>query len=353
MEQDLILNGAGSGSVAKRLLEVGFSAHSLRPWEENGKTYINVATNGELKAVPIINTDATLRKDEWILLDQAVVAAAKPRLRAVADLQSRGLVYNIPDGMGVTVLQTQTQSDITEAVASMDGLRRSEQDRPEYGLASLPLPIIHKDFSFTARELAASRRGGAPLDTTTAQLAARRVAELAESLLLGTYGTYQFGGGLVYGYTNFPNRVTYTSMHDWTTYPTVTGENMIADVLALQEAARDDYHYGPWVLYLSSNFAAPTQNDLKAASDKSIIQRIREIDGIEDVRTLDYLPTKTALLVEMQSDTVRLINGMNIQTIQWATNGGMRLDFKVMAIMVPQIRSDHNDRCGIVHGTIS
>jgi hypothetical protein len=353
MEPDVILNGVGSGSVAKRLLDIGFSANSLRPYiAEDGKTYITVFNGTEYVPKPIANTDATLRKDEWTLLDRAVVAAAKPRLRAISDLQSRGLVYNLPNGMGTTVLQTQTQSDITEAIASMDGLRRSEEDRPEFGLTNLPLPILHKDFSFTARELAVSRNGGAPLDTTTAELAARRVSELAESLLMGTYGTYQFGGGSVYGYLNYTYRNTYTSMKAWNTYPTVTGADMLADVLGMIAAAKADYHFGPFVLYLPSNFAAVTANDFKATGNATIRERLLAIEEIEDVRTLDYLTASNCILVEMQSDTVRLINGMNIQTVQWESHGGMRLDFKVMCIMVPQIRSDHNNNCGVVHGTV-
>jgi hypothetical protein len=37
--------------------------------------------------------------------------------------------------------------------------------------------------------------------------------------------------------------------------------------------------------------------------------------------------------------------------VQWETVGGMRLNFKVMAIQVPQIREDFNGNCGICHAT--
>jgi hypothetical protein len=53
----------------------------------------------------------------------------------------------------------------------------------------------------------------------------------------------------------------------------------------------------------------------------------------------------------MTSDVARAINGMDITTVQWETQGGMRVNFKVMAIQVPQIRSDFNGRTGIVHAT--
>jgi hypothetical protein len=46
-----------------------------------------------------------------------------------------------------------------------------------------------------------------------------------------------------------------------------------------------------------------------------------------------------------------MVIGMDVTTVQWETHGGMRLNFKVMAIMVPQLRSDFNGNAGIVHGS--
>ncbi len=40
---------------------------------------------------------------------------------------------------------------------------------------------------------------------------------------------------------------------------------------------------------------------------------------------------------------------MDITTVQWESVGGMRLNFKVMAIQVPQLRADHYGNCGILH----
>jgi hypothetical protein len=53
----------------------------------------------------------------------------------------------------------------------------------------------------------------------------------------------------------------------------------------------------------------------------------------------------------MTSDVIRMVIGMDVTTVQWETMGGMRLHFKVMAIMVPQLRADYNSNTGIVHGT--
>ena len=347
---DYVLNGKAHGSVANILMKNNFDANCLRPYiGKDGREYITQNRNGKLVAVPIANATATLRKDEWIELDGVVVKAAKERLKAVADLRGAGLTYSIPNGMGKTILETETQSDINDADVSMDGLRQGANDRPLYELTSLPLPIIHKDFSFSARQIATSRNGNSPLDMTMADLAARKVAETAEKLLIGSYGTYAFGGGTIYGYTNFPNRLTQVI-----TAPTAggwTGSTIVTEVLAMRQSSVNAYHYGPWRLYFGTSWLQYLDEDYSSAKgDNTVRERLEAIDGITSVSTLDYLTGYQVLLVQQTTDVVREVIGMDVTTLQWETNGGMLQNFKVMAILVPQIRADQNSNTGIVHG---
>src|SRR2546430_560307 len=118
---DFILNGQAQGRVAQALLANDFDVATLRPWVgKDNRHYIARNVNGKMVAVPTPVANATLRKNEWILLDEAIIMAAKERLRVVADLRSAGLTLSIPNGMGKTVLQTENVSDATTAVVSMD-----------------------------------------------------------------------------------------------------------------------------------------------------------------------------------------------------------------------------------------
>ncbi len=74
------------------------------------------------------------------------------------------------------------------------------------------------------------------------------------------------------------------------------------------------------------------------------------MQDIEAVITLDYLTGYQAILVQLTPDVIREVVGMDVTTLQWELHGGMEIRFKVMAIMVPQIRSDINGNTGIVHG---
>jgi len=88
----------------------------------------------------------------------------------------------------------------------------------------------------------------------------------------------------------------------------------------------------------------------------TIRERIKKINGILDVKVIDYLynsedssSSENVLLVQMTNDVVRLVRGMGIQNVEWSTEGKLIHKYKVMTIQVPQIRADYNGRCGVVH----
>ena len=70
------------------------------------------------------------------------------------------------------------------------------------------------------------------------------------------------------------------------------------------------------------------------------------------MRTLDYLTGTTILLIQQTPDVARAVVGLDVTTVQWESMGGMMLNFKVMAILVPQLRADFNGNTGIVHGSV-
>lgn len=345
---DFVLNGAGHGSVAEKILAHGGDVRGLRPFfdEVDGKLqpFLTVNKGGELVAVP--TTNATLRKDEWIHYDKAVLQVTQQRMIGVSDLESRGLVYAPGGGLANTVLQFEDASDVEDATLSMDGLNRGNNDRQEYDLKGLPLPIIHKDFQINARALAASRMNGSPMDTSMAQVSARKVTEKIETLLFQGSGSYKFGGYTLYGYADHPNRNTVSIGTNWDALG-VTGDNILQSVLEMKQALIDDGYYGPYVLYIPTAYETKVDEDFKANSDKTIRQRLLEVGGIEGVKVADKLSANTVVLVQMSSDVVRMVNVVPVTTVQWDAEGGMAINMKIMCVKVPQIRADQDGNSGV------
>lgn len=296
-----------------------------------------------------LRTNAILRNEEWIALDTDIVNGAQERLRGVADLISAGLVTNIPNGLGKTVLQYDKAGDMDPAIVSLDGITRSENDRLEYERAGLPLPIAHKDFYLNLRALEASRNGSDPLDTTYSRVAGRKVGEAVEDMLFN--GGKTFGGLTVYGYTTHPSRNvdTFGTGGNWS-QAAKTGAQILTDLFTMITGLEADGHYGPyWLYYGGTAPGLKLAEDYKAATDSTILERLQATGRLSLVGTSSLLAADTVLLIQPSSDVVKMIQGEPLQTVQWDVHGGFQINFKAFTIQVPLIRSDIDGNSGIFH----
>lgn len=350
---DLILNGKAHGDVADRLALANGDPGVLRPFiGKDGRSYITINTKRGPKTV-LTNANSTLRYDEYKEFDKVVLRVARDRLGLVADIRGSGLEKVIPNGMGKTVLQHETMTDPGEAGMSMDALVDQPQVRPLFNTAFLPLPIVHADFSFSLRDIMASRNGDTPLDTTGAEIAARRVAERIEQQFIGgTAYDYTWGGGTIQGITTFTNRNTKTI-----TSPAASGwtpATLVQQILQAKLQLHQDNQFGSFRLYAAQAWDVYLDDDYSTQyPGVTLRDRLLKIDGLSSIRTLDYLTgTYDMVLVQMVQDTIRAVVGMEMQTVQWESKGGLQKHFKVMAIIVPQIRADASGQCGIVHCTV-
>ena len=308
------------GSVAAKLLANGCSIGALR-------------------------TNEVLRKDEWIQLDNTIIEVARERLIGVADLLKAGLRYDISNGLGTTRLEWETVSDMSPANVDMSGVTPGEEDRVLYGISNLPLPNTHKDFRINIRTLTASRMRGESLDVTQAALSAKLVSESIENSLFNG-GFVSGANGTVFGYLTATNRNTGTITADWAT---ATGAQIITDVLASITTLVADNMFGPYVIYVPYDAYIAMGDDFKAESDKTIMQRVMEVPSISAVRPSARMPSDSALFVQMTSDVVDMVVGLQPTTVQWESQGGMQQHFKVMAIMVPRVKNDFALQSGILH----
>lgn len=317
-----------------------------------------------LKVPPVVNA-ATLRKEVWIEMDKRNVRAARQRLRAAADLEADSSYAGF-NAMGRMTLEYQAMSDPGEAVVDMYATTDARNDTPLFILRSLPLPITHSDYGYSDRELLVSQNSDAPFDMVMSEAASRRVGESIEDQVIGnvtgvTYATQTAGPGThtgtstVYGYTNFPQRLTKTNF----TAPTAGGwvpDTTHNEILSALDQLFAQFFYGPFIVYHSIDWTQYMNRVYNIAGGSPAGETLRSMilknPDIKDVRRLDRLTsTFTLLFVQMTNEVAEMVNGLDFTTIQWVERGGLDLRFKVMAIKVPRMRSDYNSRTGILHGT--
>lgn len=366
VQMDLIANGQAQGAVAQFLQNNGrLDAGRMRPfWAKDSKgverPYVTVFTGGDpkkpenYKAIQVNN--ATLRRDEWKQLDEALLQVGRERLSGFDYFINKGLVYNLSNAMGTTVLEWHTVSDSQEAIISMDAVARSQGDRSQYKYHYLPIPILHADYEINARALSASRNMGNGLDTTEAEHAARRILEKQEDMLFSNF-SYSWGSkgsdnrNTIYSLVNHPDRNTESLTAAWTS---ATPAQILGDVVDMKNKSIAAKFYGPWTLFIPTGYDAVLDEDydVAGASIMTIRERILKLAGIQEIVTVDRLAADNVLLVQTTPNVVRIINGLPLQNVEWTTEGGMVNKYKVMTIRVPQIRSDYNGKTGIVHGTV-
>jgi uncharacterized linocin/CFP29 family protein len=356
---DIIANGQASGVLANHFMDSGkLNIGAMRPFiGDDNRSYITVYRGGRLDDPKSwvdkpIQTNATLRRDEWKQLDDVLLDVGRYNLGGIEDLRTNGLTFNLGNPMGTTVLEWHDVSDAMEAVVSMDGITRGRNDRPNFQTNYLPIPIIHVDYEIKARELATSRSLGNGLDTIDAERAARRVAEKLENMLFTdttfAYGTADDRGrNKIYSYLNFPDRNTVTLNTHWDA-SAKTAAGIMQDILNLIKANVAAYHRGPYMLYIPTAYQTVMYNDYDTTTPGTTIQeRILKLTVIKGIKVIDTLPADTVLLVQMSKDTVRLVQGMGLQNIEWKEEGNWITKYKCFQIAVPQIRSDQNGKCGV------
>lgn len=354
-------DGQTLGLIANQvMLEGRLNAGGMRPFIHQGRAYVSVYIDGDpadkksWRTIPV--TNALLRRDEWKRLDDAVIKQARYRLGGVQDLIDNGLTYPLGNAMGTTVLEWHDVGGSVDADVTMDGVTRSKGDRPKFQTNYLPIPIIHYDYEINTRALEASRNMSNPLDTTMVEFATRAVNEKLENMLF-TDTTYAFGAtddrtrNSIYSYVNFPDRNTATLGTAWDA-SAKTAQGILNDVKTLKQTSINAYHYGPWMLYIPTDYETVLDDDYDTTTPgKTIRSRILEVGGIKGIKVIDTLSDDTLLLVEMNPQTVRLVQGLGLTNVEWETEGKFVHKFKVLTIQVPQIRSDQNGKCGIVHMT--
>lgn len=394
VNSEFVLNGQPNGDAAMQLAEVGYDSGIYRPYrDENGnrcvdlivgnqyspklgrmipkraKTTLNEAKFMGYDAPTLHLTNATiLRKDQWIILDQKVLKVARQRLRAWSDLAAAN-THTVP-GMAMQMLEHETMNDPGEAKVDMEIMSEGRTDRPLFQLEGMPLPITHSEFTYSSRELAISARNGTSLSTLSAEASGRRVAETIEKTTLGVIDGITFGTAANYsnapavrGYTNYTDRNTVVL-----TAPTgANSPTTVSEVLGMRSTLYADGFFGPFTIYNGTDWDQFLDDDHfkfvtsgGAAPNTTLRRRLLEIEDIRAVRRADYLtPALTGgtfdfVMVSLSNaEVARAVIGMPIKVVQWPSQGGARLNFRVMAIMASQIRSDYNGNCGINHGQVT
>lgn len=312
-----------------------------------------IINQGGKKRVMVRNSrglvvNSLLTDREWKELDTAVIEAAKPHVRAVAGLMSRGLRKQLRDAGTLTSHWNQA-SELTPANVSMTGASRGEQDRLETQQSGVPVPVIFKEFEIPIRQLKASRRSGEGIDVTTAVAAAEVVGDGIEGMLF-TGSNVSLNNTTIYGFLNHPNRITDSAVNfGGGSWSVVT--NIKATILGMLAAAAAQFQYGPFGIYLNPVDYLNCLEDYPDGKDDTPLQRILDLPDIEFVEPSYKVPLGQLSMVRLAASVVDIAEAEPLMVKEWVSGDGAIAHFKVSIIAVPRVKADINGRAGIIHAT--
>lgn len=294
-----------------------------------------------------------LTKDAEELFDAAVVRVGLDRLRVVSDTLSAGLTFPVDNPLASMVVTWERESRSGNARRTMlPGIAVDPDGITDRNQASLPLYATTAFCSLNIRTLQAALTNGQALDTTLVENKTRNANELIEDQAVN--GAGQINGLSVPGLLNAPNvnTTTWGGSVSWTD-AAKTGADIVDDVKSMISGLQLVNRFGPYRLWVNGPYwlCINTLDYSAAKGDNTILQRLQSIEDLT-IGVADKLPAERAVMVEMNSDVLDVINGQSPTVITWASPNSMEFFWMVMAFIVLRVRDDYDGNSGIITGNV-
>lgn len=304
-----------------------------------------------------LRANASLPKQAWVGIEDAVYPAMDEVLTIVSDLRDAGLTHD--EDVLNKVTEWHKQDYQAEAVVSMDPeTETGTENNVEYDLDGSPIPLIHSDFSLGFRETGTAENISTDdIETLNAEGAGRVVAEAMEKLALygwePTIGGEDLGGTqdgyTMYGLTNHPS-VHQGTLGDWTTNPEVIRDNL------KDQMARDlkDDEFRPtgegYMVYVGEDLEDVLDDpDPEGSGDRLIRERIENLNFVGELKTSQFLEPDATLMFRPTRDVVDITFALEEQVVQW--EDPFRDYFKTVTAMTPRVKDTLRGQCGIAYYT--
>ena len=304
---------------------------------------------GENNGQALVGNALPLPRDVWGEWDRDAVMIQRDILAVFNDLASS---VSFPMPIGKLVHYFQTVSDSGEVNISMDGRSKAREDQPVFDYHGTPLPIVDSTYSFGWRQMEAARTEGVALDPTARDNSNRKVAEKMEDIALNGDAKIVVGGAQLYGLRNHPKRNTRST---GVTLNGATGVQWKAEIIALVKLMHTKNFRVPMTIYMNWDdwfYADSTDYNTTQNFGKTILQAIKEIEGVGQIIPGSKVPANELIAVVKNRSVVQVLNGMPLSNrAQFRANPEDDYDFVAMMAAAVEIKYDAIDQCGIGHSS--
>jgi hypothetical protein len=315
------------------------------------KSQVALAANSA-DALQLAGNAATVDIDAWRRIDTRGVQIMRDVLAVYNTLAAANTT---PMGVGDLVNYFPQISDSGAVTVSMDGRNGETADQAVVKYVGTPVPVITSAARMGWRQMAVVRKGGVGLDVETIANHQRKVAEKMEDMALNGDASIVVGGSQLFGLRNHPQRNTGT--HGFDLNNTATGANWLTAFRQLIDALVADSAFGRVTVFLNySDWVYSSINEFTAGYPKTILQRLREIEQIQDIIPCGKVPADNIIGVAglATGNWGSILSAMPMTTRPKARmNSEDDYVFDVMAVTAPQLRTDFDGKAPFAHLTAS
>ena len=297
----------------------------------------------------VTNANGTLRHEDFLVIQDKIVEVRRRALNGIADLKAAGLSFNV--ALGEQLVGFENINEFQEAEQEMNPNSYQNNDTV-FTESYVPNPITHQSFQVPWRQQGFDYKRSLGMSESV-----RQVAEKLENTLFNGNSaiTVNFQGTdfPIYGYTTHPDRGTGT-ISDWS--DTANIESIVPELIeqiGLMWENQGGVSNGSVMVYVANDIWQMFQNDYKAEVSGTIMDRVKQIAQVMDVKPAEKLASTQVVLVEMEARTIELAQASDIITVpHQKTNPMAPQVLTTYAAMVHQIKSDSNGNTGIRHLTV-
>lgn len=286
----------------------------------------------------------SVRHEDFLSIQQILTEVRRKNLNGIADLMAAGLSF--PEKITTQIVGFESESDGKDAIQEMNP-ETYDNDDSEFILDNVPLPITHASFNVKWRQLGFDYKRQVSVRTRT-----RKVMERLEKTLFNGNSDIKvnFNGApsQIFGYTNLPGVAT-GIVSDWTN--NAERDKIVPEAIDQVGALWTDatVQDNSVIMYVSTKLFPILQKQfLSSHPTIKIIDELRNIQWIKDVKHSINLSDKEVVMVEMEANTVQLAVASDVIAVPHIKLTPIAAQpFTVYAAMVQLFRKDANDKIGI------
>lgn len=307
-----------------------------------------VAQNAERAALDAVN--GTLRHEDFLSIQDKVVKVRRRALNGIQDLRDNGLSFS--EDIGTQLVGFEKINEFQSARQDMNPNVNQNNDTV-FTEDFVPLPIAHQSWDIVWRQKGFDYKRSVALPESVRQVGER----LEDTLFNGNASisvTFNNQPFTIFGYTTHPNRGIGT-ISDWTVpanFDKIVQETITQ--VGLMWSTQGGVSNDSVIMYVANDLWTILQNDYNSGFPSDpIMDRVKEIAQIRDIKPAEKLADGQVVLVEMAERTIQLAVAADLITVPHTKDNPFDPQtFTTYGAMVQQIKVDTNSNTGIRHLTV-